>query len=430
MKKCLLSIALGLSAIAVQAQEWTLDQCVNYAIAHNLSIRTSELSVASAEQQVMDARSRYLPNLSAGAGQSWNLGRGLTAENTYANRNTSSFNWNASFNLPLFTGLSTERQVAYSRAALTQSLEEFEAAKDDLALNVMASYLQALYAKEVYAVAVQNLALSEYELEHQQALLDAGKIAEVTILEAKAQVANDELSVTTAANDARLALLDLSQLLQLESADGFDVAPLSDAGLLMPAEDVYTLALQRNHSIGAARKGITAADKNVALAKSGYLPTLSFNAGLGSSYYKLSGVPNEPFGDQMRHNYSTYFGFSLNIPIFDGFSTRNSVRRAHLQRANAELALDQAEQKLYREIQQAYLQASNASAKLESCLVAEEAANASLIAMQEKYNIGRATATEFEQAKNKALQATLQRIQATYERQLRQRILLFYAQGL
>lgn len=432
MKKTICALATIIAwqtTTATEQQAWSLDSCINYAVQHNISLKIREANVQSAEQSIIDAKSRYLPNVSAGAGQSWNLGRGLTAENTYANRNTSSFNYSASFSLPLFTGLSTERQIAYAKANLMQITEQFEAAKEDISINVTTGYLQALYTKELHALALQQLSLSEHELERQEALLEAGKIPEVTMLEAKAQVATDQLNVTNSFNDMVMARLDLAQLLRLEGdLAEFDVQPLTDTeSFIASPDDVYTKALQYNHSINAARRGIEASEKNISLAKSGYLPTLSFSAGLGSSYYRLSGIPNDAFGKQMRNNYSTYFGLSLNVPIFDAFSTRNSVRRAKMQKFTAELELDQAEEQLYRTIRQAYYQAVGAQEKLNSSKVAEEAAQTSFAAMQEKYNIGRATPTEYEQAKTKALRATSERIQANYELILRTRLLAFYA---
>ncbi len=429
MKNILLILLLG-CWLGASAEVWTLDQCMEYAVEHNLTVKSRKISEMTAEQSITDAKDRYLPNVSAGASQSWNMGRALTMDNTYADRNTSSFSWNAGLNLPLFSGLNTERQIAYAKANLAQITEQYEAAKEDISINVITSYLQVLYYKELLQVAHNQVALSQYELDRQTALLEAGKIPEVDMLEAKSQLASDLYSVSDTENSLTLAIIDLIQLLELhcEPAD-FDIAPLSDdQALIVPADEAYKLALQYNHTIAAARKGIIASEKNISLAKTGYIPTLSFNAGVGSNYYKTSGYANESFGDQMNHNLSYYFGFSLNIPIFDAFSTRNSVRRAKLSKLSSELELDQAEQQLYRTIQQAYHQAVGAQEKLTSSTVAEEAALAAFEAMQEKYNIGRATPTEYEQSKTKALRCTAERIQANYELILRSRLLQYYSQ--
>lgn len=419
---------LLLCSIDAQAKSWSLDDCINYAIENNLTVKSQQLSQMSARQSVTDAKSRYLPQVSAGASQNWNIGRGLTSENTYANQNTSSFSWNGGINLPLFSGLSTERQIAYAKANLQQITEQYEAAKEDISINVITAYLQVLYSKEMVDVANNQVELSHYEYTRQQALLEAGKIPEVDLLEAKSQLANDQYSVVQSTNDYTMAKIDLIQLLQLRvEADEFDVLPLdNDDTMIMAPDDAYRMALQYNHSIAAARKGIISSDKNISLAKSGYLPTLSFSTGIGSSYYTLSGHKSESFGRQMDHNLSTSFGFSLNVPIFDAFSTRNSIRRAKIEKLNAELNLDQAEQKLFRDIQQAYYQAVGAQEKKASSLIAEESALRAFEAMQEKYNIGRATPTEYEQSKNKALRCTAERIQAQYELILRSRLLQYY----
>ncbi len=427
-KKYYLIVMAMISAACMQAKTWSLDDCINYAIANNLTVKAQQLSQMSAKQSITDAKSRYLPQVSANASQSWNIGRGLTSENTYANRNTSSFGWNGGISLPLFSGLSTERQVAYAKANLQRITEQYEAAKEDISINVITSYLQVLYCYEMVQVAQNQVDLSQYEYTRQQALLEAGKIPEVDMLEAQSQLANDQYTVVQNTNQLSLAKIDLIQLLQLRvEADEFDVLPLSEAeSMLMAPDEAYALALQYNHSIAAARKGILTSEKNIKLAKSGYLPTLSLNAGIGSSYYTISGMKSESFGSQMDHNLSTSFGLSLNVPIFDAFSTRNSVRRAKIEKLNAELNLDQAEQKLYREIQQAYYQAVGAHEKRESSLIAENSAQRAFEAMQEKYNIGRATPTEYEQSKNKVLRCTAERIQAQYEYILRSRLLQYY----
>ena len=248
------------------------------------------------------------------------------------------------------------------------------------------------------------------------------------MLEAESQLAQDRMSVATSANDTRLALVDLAQLLYIDDIDGFDIEPIDTdmpALTMAPLAELYARALGRSHAVAAARANITAAERGIDVAKTGYIPRLSFNAGIGSSYYTVSGFSNEPFGRQMRNNYATSMGFSLSIPIFDGLQTRNQVNRAKVQKVNAELQLDQAEQELMRQVQQAYYQADGARARLAAGETARDAANKAFEAMQEKYSVGRATPTDYEQAKSKALTATTQAIQARYELILRTRILDF-----
>ncbi len=426
MKKITL-LLLALIPLAAGAKTWTLDECVTYAIDHNIDVLNRRVSVQESELAVTEAKDRFLPQLQAYGSQSFNFGRGLTADNTYANRNTSSFSVGANLSLPIFQGLRAVRQLSYSRTALKAQLEQVEAAKDDVTLNVISQYLQALYASEMLQVAKNNLAISQSELSRRQALLDAGRLPGLDIHEARAQVAQDELSVTNAVNDSILARLDLAQLLNLPDADDFEIAPLGDEDILLPnPEQIFENALQYNHTMRAGRLQQEAAEKNVSLAKSGYIPTLSFSAGLGTNYYKTSGYQNENFGAQMRHNFAKSIGFSLSVPIFDAFSTRNNVRRARIQQESLRLQFDDSRNRLYKAIMQAHTQAIGAVKKQESARIAVESSLAAFEAMKVKYDNGRANATEFQKAQSNYINSQAQAVQAKYERILRARILDFY----
>ena len=281
-------------------------------------------------------------------------------------------------------------------------------------------------------MALEQVRLSKVELDRRKELLAEGKIPEVDLLQAESQLAQDEVSAVTALNNRDIALLDLAQLLELPSADGFTIAPLKadPATDILPSPmAVFESALRINHSVAAANAGVEASGKYVKVAQSGWLPSLSFSAGIGSSYYKTSGFDNEKFGSQMRHNLSKSLGFSLSIPIFDAFSTRNSVRRARLQEISARLQLTDTRNRLFKNITQAHTQALAAEKRLIASRTAETATQASLEAMREKYNYGKANATEFEQAKTAYIKAVSDAVQAKYESILRRRILHFYSTG-
>lgn len=428
MHKLLLLFVAALPLFPAEAQTpWSLEQCVEYAVSHNLTVKARELETESEQLTLTEAKDRVLPTLEAGASQTWNFGRGLTAANTYADRNTSNFQWSAGLSLPLFQGLSTVRRIKASESSLAKTLTETAAAKDDITLNVVAQYLQVLYAREVEQSAASQVEYTAYEVGRQQTLVEQGKVPEADLYDAQAQHAQDKLQLVTAQNDTRTALVQLANLLQLPSAEGFDILPLSDAEPLIPGPDqVYDDALGINNSVLAARQGITAANDNISLAKTGYIPRIDFNAGIGSSYYKVSDFPNEGFGPQMRHNYATYLGFRLTIPIFDGFSTRNQIRRARLSKLQAELELDRRQSELYKEIQLAYYQAKGARERYLASGETLEKMKLSFAATREKYNLGRSTPAEFEQAKNNLFRTEVSSIQARYEYLLRCRILSFY----
>lgn len=433
MKRISILLAVTAAPLGASARTWTLDECVNHAIDHNLTVRRQQVEQLNAEQQVISAKDAVLPQISGSASQSWNFGRGLTASNTYADRNTTSFGANIGLQLPLFNGLQTVRQIEYAKTSLTAMVENLEAAKDDVTLRVMAQYLQALYCRELEAVAQSQLELTEEELNRRNALLEAGKIPEADMLDASSQAADARRQLVVAQSDTRMALLDLAQMLRLtndEFAD-FDIAPLqSDERPTLPdPQSVYDSALGINHSLAASRLQIDAADRQIKLAQTGYIPRLSFNAGLGSNYYKISGMPNDAFGPQMRHNFSQYVGFSLSVPIFDGMTTRNNVRRARLQRLSADLTYETQKDNLYKAISESYYQAVGARERLQASVESTVAAEAALDAVREKYNVGRATPTDFETARNRYVQSRSEQVSARYELLLRARILDFYAHG-
>ena len=427
MKKIVFLSLFLLPASLLAAEPWSLDSCINHAVTHSISVRQAMIERQNADYSVTEAKDRFLPELNAQAGQSFNFGRGLTSENTYAQRNTSNFQWGVSMNMPLFQGLSAVRQLKYSKLNLQAVLSQVEEVKDNVTLNVISSYLQALYNKELLETANRQVELSQYELERQRILAEAGKIAEVDVLQATAQLAQDKQSQVEAENNVAQSLLDLSQLLQLPSSTDFDIQPLGSGLSPLPSvEQVCSNALFSYSSVIRRKKELESAKANEDVARSGYIPRLSMNAGIGSSYYNISGMENPTFSRQMRDNLNKYIGFTLSIPIFDGFSTRNSLRKAKLQTTLANLQLEDTQTSLVKAINQAHLQAQSALSRYEAAKVSENANEISFEAMKEKYNMGRSNPYEFEQAKNAYLKSTISRLQAQYEYQLRLRILNFY----
>lgn len=429
LSSIILSSAILATSLSAKADPWSLDSCISYAVEHNLDVRAALLERQRGDLNVTEAKDRFLPNVSASASQSWNFGRGLTSENTYANRNTSSFGWGGSLSLPIFQGLSAIRQLRQARANIRDLDIRVEYARDETTLAIMSFYLQALYNKELLSVRHEELNLSRAQLARQEALLEGGKIPEVDVLQAKSQVASSEVSVINAENDYRLAMVDLTRALELDDTEGFDIQPLdldNELPTLASAETVYRNAIENYSGIRMARSAIGLADHAISIAKSGYLPQLSFSAGVNSSYYTLSGAPGPSFSQQMCDNFSKSLGFSLNIPIFNAFNTRNQIRQAKLQRMSAELELERRESELNKTIQQAYCQAQGAEARYKAGETAVVAAKAALDAMTEKTIYGRANSTEWEQSRTNYITTLSEQVQAKYEMILRNRILNFY----
>lgn len=425
----ILSALLISAALPAKAETWSLDSCINYAIDHNLDVRSALIERYKGDLNVTEAKDRFLPTLSASAAQSWSFGRGLTSENTYANRNTSSTGFNVSFSLPIFQGLSALRQLRQAQANIHTLDLRVENAKDDVTLGVIAYYLQVLYSREIVSVRKEELRLAQTQLERQQILFEGDKVPEVDVLQAKSQVASSQVAVVNAENDYSLALVDLTRALELKGTEDFDVEPIDLDGelpRLASADEVYKNALNNNSGILAARSSVGLADHAISIAKTGYIPKLSFNAGLGSNYYTMSGMPSNSFGKQMRDNFSKSLGFSLNVPIFDAFNTRNQIRQARAQKLSAELELERQESNLLKTIRQAHSQAEGAEAQYRAGETAVTSAKAALDAMTEKFTYGRANATEWEQARSNYITTLSQQVQAKYEMILRNRILNFY----
>lgn len=425
------TIAVLSAGPAMAQKQWNLKQCIEYAIEHNLTIKQQEAAKDESTVDLNTAKWSRLPDLNGSASHSFNFGRSLQMDNTYQQLNTQNTGLNLSTSIPLFTGMQIPNQIALSKLNLKAAVEDLNKAKEDISIQVTSAYLQVLFNEELAKVAHEQVTLSEEMLKQKTAFFKVGKASEAELYEAKSRAAQDQLSAVQADNEYRLALLDLSQLLELPSPEDFSiVAPSIDEGkdfcILSSPADIYSEALLIKPSIKAAQYRVEGAQKSIRIAQSGYYPQLSLGAGIATSYYNVSGRENGNFGSQLRDNFSQYIGLSLNIPIFNRFSTRNQVRKARIQQTTLNWQLEDAKKALYKEIQQAYYNAVNAESKFESSRTADEAAKASFNLMKEKYANGKATSTEFNEARTNWLKAVSDRIQAKYDYLFRTKILDFY----
>ena len=414
----------------VQAQEtWDLQRCISHAIEHNLSIKQKEAARDQSQVELNTAQWSRLPNLNGNVGQSFNFGRALQADNTYGNRNTRNANFSLGTNIPLFTGMQIPNNIALSKLNLKAATEDLAKAKEDISIQVASYFLQVLFNEELMKVARSQVKLSQEQLDKKVAFFKNGKASEAEVLEAKSRLAQDELSVVQAENNYQLALLDLSQLLELPSPENFriSVPDIQDysADLTLP-EEVYAQALMNKPAIKAAQYRLQGAEKSIRIAQSAYYPQLSFGAGIGTNYYHLSGIENASFGTQWRENMNKYLQVSLNVPIFNRFQTRNRVKSARIQHTALSWQLEESKKALYKEIQQAYYNALAAESKFKSSQLATESAEASFQLMSEKYANGKASATEYNEMRTAWMKALSDGIQAKYEFVYRSKILDFY----
>lgn len=430
LQKTLFVLILSFTASSLsQAQQpLTLTDCIRIACERNLSIKRADITRRMAEVSLSSARNARLPQISAGADEGLNFGRSLTSQNTYASTNTYTTNFSVSASMPLFTGFRLPNRKKQAALDLEAARADLEKVKDDLSLNVMQAYLQALYCKERVHIAREQLTMAATETARRRQLLDAGKIAGSDVTEAESAEARDRLSLTEAENAEALALLDLSQLLEMPSPEGLSVLmPAGEPQALLPEPaEIYRKARTIKPQLAAGRLRIESAGFAVKIAQADYLPSVSLGAGLGTSYYKTSAFENTGFGRQMKDNFGKFISLNISIPIFNGMATRDNIRQAKLRREEAHLSLEESEKALYKEIQTAYYNARGAYAKYESAVAAERAAAETFRLISRKYELGKANATEYEQQRTACTEAILERTAARYEFLFRAGILRFY----
>ena len=433
MKKSVISIVLcaAIASQPLQAQQapWSLRQCCDYAVDHNIAVKQYENQRRQQELQLSTARNSRLPDLNGSAGQNFSFGRGLTADNTYSNTNTSSTSFSLGTGVPLFTGFQIPNSIKLQRLNLEAATQDLEKARDDIRTQVAQAYVQILYDMEICDVASRQITIDSAQVARLEALLAAGRVSEADVAQQRSTLAQSRLTATQADGNLQLAVLSLTQLLELDSPEGFTIVRphLPDVNEVTATPDaIFAEAIAAKPEVQAARLRVDAADRSIKLAQAGLMPTLSFSAGMGTNYYTTSGFPSDAFSRQLRHNFSQYLGFNLNIPIFNRFSVRNQIRSARIDRENQRLALDNTKKQLYKEIQQAYYNTVTARQKLQSSDAACEASREAFRLTTAKYEQGNATITEFNEARNNFLRAESDLTQARYEYLYQTALIRFY----
>ena len=433
-KTILLTLTLLVPALS-PAQDlrhpWTLQECLDWALEHSLTVKQGELNLAQQEIQANTAENSWLPTVSASANESINFGRGLTADNTYTSANTTSTGFSIGGGMNLFDGLATPNNIALARLNLEAATKDLERVRDDIRIAVARAYVQVLYDYEIVDVARQQIELDDAQVARLEALAATGKAAQAEVSQQKASRAQSGVTLVQAENNLRLALLDLAQLLEFTSSEGFSierpVVQVEEILLDMP-ERIYADAVETRPAVLAEEIRLKGTEKSLKVAEAARYPSLNLSGGVGSNYYTTSNAayPQDKFFDQLSHNFSPYIGVSLSVPIFSKFQIRNNIRSARLNQELQQIQLDKTKQSLYKEIQQAWSNAVAAEAKFRSSSEASTAAEDAFRLTQAKYENGKATITEFNESRNQLLRAQSDRVQATYEYLFQSRLLDFY----
>ena len=432
MKRYFLLITVFLAGAAFgqnHSGPWTLAECIRHAQDNNITLKQRDLQVKQQEIQLETTKGSRLPQVSGSTSENFSFGRGLTADNTYSNTNTTSTGISLGTAVPVFQGFRIRNSIKEGELNLQATTAELEKAREDMSVSVAQAYVQILYNMELLDVALNQVGIDSLQVERLSAMLENGKASPAQLAQQKAALGQSRLSATQSRNNLNLSLLDLSQLLELPNPEGFSIVRPSvpiDGILLGNPEDIYAEAVENKPAIKAAMFRLDASDFTIKGAKGAFLPSISANGGLGTNYYTMSSAPSATFMEQVKHNFSQYLGISLSVPIFSGFQNRNQVRLAELSRTNQMLQLENTKKTLYKEIQQAYYNAVAAADRYRSSEDAKESARESFELMKAKYENGKSNITEFNEARDSWLEAESNLVRSRYEYLYSAKLLDFY----
>ncbi len=420
-------------------EKWSLQKCIDYALQNNIQIKQQALNSEYYNNQLGQAKFNRLPNLNAGFQNNMSYGRTSGYDNTYSNFNSNTTSGNLSSNVTLWNGFILTNSIVLADMNLKASLEDMQKAKDDIMLNIAASYLEILFADELVTVSEDLLKITQLQLDRTGKLVEAGSLAKGSLLEIEAQYAREELNVVNAQNRLQLAYLTLYQLLEVPSTESFKIEKpilpeISANQTLLNSMDVFRNAVQLKPAVKSAEFKLESARSQLLIAKGNRMPTLSLGGNYYNRYNNKYAYPNPPYGtggmipfeSQLKNNGSYGFGVSLNIPIFNRFQARTGVSNAQIQLENTELQLQNTKNLLRKDIEQSY---TNALAAFKRYIANQKAVISSTEAFrytEEKFNVGMINSVEYNQSKNNLTKAQSDLLQAKYEYIFRTKILDFY----
>lgn len=439
--------AFFLTAMQLNAQgkKWTLQECVEYALSNNITVRQSELDLKLNEIDKSDAFGAFLPTANGNAQHIWNSGLSqdpISGQNTVQTNMFSTFGF--ATQVDLYRGMQNQAQYRRSKMAIIAGQYQLQKIKDDIALNVANAYLQILFNRENLKVQQQQLAADLKQSERSAQLLEGGLIPKGDLLDIDATVAADRQRVIAAENQLLISRLSLAQLLQIDDFQNFDIADedydRGDSGILLQTPDaIFEKAKTVRTEIKLAQANLEVAQQDVKIARGAYQPTLrgfysldtrvgyndvpKFNEETG----RVIGLESPPpFWTQFWDNKGHSFGFQLSIPILNGLSTRNNVSRSKVALERSKLAFEQQELDLERNVYTAFTDAQGALKAYDAAVSASEARAQALEYAQERYNVGLINVFDLNQAQTLSVNAQSEVLRAKYDFIFRVKILEFY----
>ena len=461
-------IVLVFSCLIMQAQskKWTLQECVNYAIQNNISIKQSELDTKTALIDKRGARGGFLPSLDANVRHSWNIGLNTDILTGVLRNQTTQFtSAGVNVGIDIYKGLQNQNTLRRANLSIVAAKYQLLKMQEDVALNVANAFLQVLFNKENLKVQLEQLGINQKQLARSEELVKAGSIPRGDLLDVKATVASNNQNVITAENTLLISKLSLAQLLQLKDFESFDVVDdtnIKDENNIMAQtpNSIYQKAKEGRTELKIARTNLEISEKNVAIAKGAFQPTLqgfySFSSRVGYGDRVVGIQPNTsnptsiigyvdgtnqnvlqnnvspvlgnsaPFFDQFSNNKGQSFGVQLSIPIFNGFAVRNNVDRSKVSLERSKIAVEQQDLDLQRNVFTGFADAKGALNAYESSIIAVEARQGAYDYAKEKYDVGLMNSFDFNQAQTLLTNAQSDVLRTKYDYIFKIKILEFY----
>ena len=433
---CLLLLPAGMKAEDDMPKQWTLRNCIDYALEHNIPIRRPRINVESTQEDVKTAKADFLPSLSGNISQrivnrpNSASGTIISGDNITTSESKTSYNgsYGIDANWTVYNGskrVNTLKQQQLNSRVAELTVDESENSIEE---NITQLYVQILYSAEAVKVNESTLEVSRKEFERGQELFNAGSIASSDLAQLEAQVSNDNYQLVTSQTTLQNYKLQLKQLLELDGDFEMDLflPPLDDSSVLIPLptkDDVYQTALNLRPEIESSKLNIEASDMNIKISRAGYIPSLSLSAGIGTTNANGNDFS---FSEQVKQNWNNSIGLTLSIPIFDKRQTKSAVNKAKLQRQTSELDLMDNQKTLYKTIESLWLSANSAQQQYVAATQKLKSTQASYALVSEQFNLGMKNTVELLTEKNNLLSAQQETLQAKYTAILNASLLRFY----
>lgn len=438
-KSFLLSVALMLAAsVAAQTNHlWTLQQCLDYAMQHNITLQRARLQLQSAKEDVSQSKAALLPSLNASTSHNlgyrpWQDSGITTVTNGTVNTKVDKTSYNGSYGLnaswTVWNGNRNRNQVKLNQLAEEQAELETQVTANSIQEQIAQLYVQILYLTEAVKVNEESLKTSQKNEERGKEMVEVGKMSKADLAQLTAQRSTDEYNIVSAQTQVKNYKLQLKQLLEITDGSEFDIVipattdeqALAEVPSLM---SVYEQALATRPEIQSAEMAIKSSDVSLDIAKAGRMPTVSLSASAGTSTNSLA---NNGWGNQMKFNFNSGAGVNVSVPLFDQRQTKTNVAKARIQRENNLLALQDKQKQLYQTIENYWLDATTNQQRFRAAQATVDSEQLSYSLLQEKFNVGLTNIVELMTGKDRLLQAEQNRLQSKYMTILNLQMLKFY----